>query len=64
MAASIFRALCDICNDLDHTVLALEPGEAQDRLMVLVQRLDEAIDRTIGLEEATAHEENSDDHLT
>jgi hypothetical protein len=45
-------------------VLALEPGEAQDRLMVLVQRLDEAIDRTIGLEEATAHEENSDDHLT
>ena len=50
---SIFRTLCHIADGLDSAVRSLEPGVVQDRFMVLLQRLDEAIDRTIGLEAAT-----------
>jgi hypothetical protein len=57
MALSIFSALCAICDDLDSAVRALEPGAVQDRFAVLVLRLDEAIDRTIGLEQPMTPEE-------
>ena len=57
MTPSIFSTLCDICDALDRAVRTLESSEAQDRFMVLVQRLDDAIDRTLGLEQATAEEE-------
>ena len=39
MALSIFSALCALCDDLDSAVRALEPGEVQDRLSVLVLRI-------------------------
>jgi hypothetical protein len=47
---TIFSDLCDVCNDLDHAVLALDPGPVQEQLEQLVARLDALIDRTIGLE--------------
>ncbi len=57
MPTSIFGVLCDICNEMDRATLDLEPGPVQERFTVLVARLDEAIDRTVGLEQATGHEE-------
>jgi hypothetical protein len=58
MAPSIFQTLVNVCDDLDRAVRALEPGPQQDRFSALVQRLDEAIDRTIGLEQPLPPEED------
>jgi hypothetical protein len=33
---TIFRTLCDLCDDLDRAVRALEPGAVQDRFRALV----------------------------
>jgi hypothetical protein len=52
MEPSIFTTLCDLVDELDTYVRDLEPGSVRDRLAHLVQRLDSAIDRTIGLEQA------------
>lgn len=59
MPQSIFTTLCDICDDLDSLVRSLEPGPAQDRFSTLVQRLDEAIDRTVGLEQPVPQESDA-----
>ena len=58
MAASLFLTLDAICDDLDSAVRALEPGPLRDRFTVLIQRLDDAIDRTIGLEEPVPPDED------
>ena len=50
MPPSIFVTLCNLCDELDTIALGLDPGTVQDRLRELVQRFDQAIDRTIGLE--------------
>jgi hypothetical protein len=50
---SIFTTLCALSDDFDSAVRALEPGPQQDRLHALIQRLDDCIERTIGLEHAT-----------
>ena len=60
MPTSIFLTLSALCDDLDSAVRALEPGEAQDRFSALVQRLDAAIDRTIGFEHPVTHEEEDE----
>ena len=63
MTTSIFSQLDAIADDLDRATRALEPGPLQDRFIVLVQRLDEVIDRTIGLEQPMEEEEMTvDDH--
>jgi hypothetical protein len=59
MPLSIFRALCALCDDLDSAVRALEPGEVQDRFSALVQRLDEVVDLTVGLEQPMPPEEDN-----
>jgi hypothetical protein len=58
MPTSIFRTLCALCDDLDRAVHTLEPGPTQDRFAALVQRLDETIDRTVGLEQPMTQEES------
>jgi hypothetical protein len=51
MHASIFSTLCDIVDDLQHYVRALNAGPTRDHLEDLVQRLDVVIDRTVGVVE-------------
>ena len=50
MQQSLFLTLCDICDEFDTYVRDLEPGAVRDHLESLVQRLDDVIDRTIGVE--------------
>jgi hypothetical protein len=46
---SIFSELCDLCNQFERAIQALEDGPRKDHLGSLAQRLDELIDRTIGI---------------
>jgi hypothetical protein len=46
---SIFSELCDLCNQFERAIQALEEGPRKDHLGSLAQRLDELIDRTIGI---------------
>jgi len=54
MQPSIFLVLCDICDEFDTYVRDLESGAVRDHLERLVQRFDQVIDLTIGLECPTA----------
>jgi hypothetical protein len=46
---SIVDDLCDLCNQLERAVQAMEDGPRKDHLGSLVHRLDLLIDRTIGI---------------
>ena len=58
MSESIFATLCDLCDELATYVRDLEPGPVRDHLESLVQRFDNVIDRTIGLEQASVSPED------
>jgi hypothetical protein len=49
--ATIFEALCAINDDFAGIMIRMEPGPEKDRMDALVRRLDEVIDRTIGVQE-------------
>jgi hypothetical protein len=59
MQPSIFLTLCDVVDALDSYVRAMPLGPDADGLSAIVRRLDDVIDRTIGLEcpSAPAEEE-------
>jgi hypothetical protein len=48
---TIFEALCQINDAFYDVAVHLKPGPEQQRLHALVKRLDEVIDRTIGMKE-------------
>lgn len=51
MTTSIFSTLCDIADGFDRVVRDLESGPLRDTLEGLLNRLDEVIDRPVGLED-------------
>ena len=51
MSQSIFAKLCDIADALDRVVRDLESSPLRDTLAGLLHRLDEVIDRTVGVTE-------------
>jgi hypothetical protein len=51
MSQSIFTKLCDIADALDRVVRDLAAGPQRDTLEGLLHRLDEVIDRTVGVTE-------------
>jgi hypothetical protein len=56
--ATIFEALCAINDDFAGIAMRMESGPEKDRLEDLVRRLDEVIDRTIGVEEVEQRAED------
>jgi hypothetical protein len=51
MSQSIFTTLCEIADALDRVVRDLESSPLRDTLAGLLHRLDEVIDRTVGVTE-------------
>ena len=51
MSQSMFTTLCAIADALDRVVRDLEPSPLRDTLAGLLTRLNEVIDRTVGLPE-------------
>ena len=54
---SIFSTLWMLVNELDAYVITMPPGPDADRLESIVRRLDDAIERTIRLEQPAPPEE-------
>jgi hypothetical protein len=48
---SIFVELCDILDDLDQYIFAMPSGPERDKLELLRIRLDEVVERTVGLDD-------------
>jgi hypothetical protein len=48
---TIFEALCQINDDFAAIMIRMAHGPEKDRMYALVKRLDEVIDRTLGVQE-------------